>query len=529
MACRHGILLCIRKHIWNWMCGKRENWHLALAAAVAAVLLLSLIVLPGIAQRASEDRTYPLGIFRDGSLDARMTSPADVRFSEPGGIRDLTFEVTGSRGRNTDVLLALLRDDRWLVIDRLGTVSPGETATFTYTATFNYTGKTSEVDTFALIGRSPFGFSGKIFHVHEDWSAYEQSLRSTLSLIGIPLAVLMLIILAIVMAGTLATALNHRHAEAGEYTLRTLFFPIMRARPLSEKIAAVIITPFFWIAELLIGSMLVLLILSIALRGVPADIGILVFFIGGVAAIFMPIIFLVIAWLADYYQREPFRFIMAMFMWGVMSTLVAFFINTTVLRGIEMSTGSMALAFGIAAVFVAPVVEETAKGLGLLALSGHHEYDSTFDGIIFGFAVGMGFAAVENWLYFAARYDPVTAGGLLPWAYLILYRSLMGSLSHGCFTAALGGVIGFFKSRPALRRYTLVAFLIGLPVSMFLHGTGNLLVIVGSIMETGWGIPVPVFDPLYTIGLTTIYIIIGAILQMRLKGRLMRGGPKPEG
>ncbi len=178
---------------------------------------------------------------------------------------------------------------------------------------------------------------------------------------------------------------------------------------------------------------------------------------------------------------------------------------------------------------VAPVVEETAKGLGLLVLSGHHEYDSAFDGIIFGFAVGMGFAVVENWLYFVARYGPVTAGGLLPWVYLILYRSLLGSLSHGCFTAALGGVLGFFKSQPGLRRHTLIAFLIGLPMAMFLHSTGNLIVIIGSITETGLGLPVPVFDPLYTILLTTIYIIIGAILQLRLKGRLTKRGPKPEG
>jgi RsiW-degrading membrane proteinase PrsW (M82 family) len=243
----------------------------------------------------------------------------------------------------------------------------------------------------------------------------------------------------------------------------------------------------------------------------------------------MPVIFLVIAWLADYYQREPFRFVVAMFMWGVMSTLVAFFVNTTALQGVELFTGSTGLALGLSAVMVAPIVEETAKGLGLFILSGHHEYDSTFDGIIFGFAVGMGFAAVENWLYFVAKYSPVTAGGLLPWVYLILYRSLLGSLSHGCFTAAIGGIIGFFKSRPDLRQHTLLAFMIGLPIAMFLHGTGNLIVIIGSITETGLGLPVPVFDPLYTVGLTTIYIIIGAILQLRLKGRLTKRGPKPEG
>jgi RsiW-degrading membrane proteinase PrsW (M82 family) len=513
----------------NWMRRKNLKGHGSLAAAVAIAGLILLVVTPAMAQLAPQDQIYPHGVFRNGSLDARMTSPPCLSFSDPSGSRDLTFEVSNNRRSDMDVLLALSQDNDWNVITRLGTVAPGETKTFTYTAGFNYTGKTNETDTFALIGRSDSWFLGKIFEVHEDWSMYERSLKSTLSIIGLPLAILLLIILAIVMAGTLATALGIRHAHNGEYTLRTLFFPIMRARPLAEKIADIIITPFFWIAELLLGSVLILLILAIALRGVRPDIGILIFFIGGVAAVFMPVIFLVIAWLADYYQREPFRFVVAMFMWGVMSTLVAFFVNTTALQGVELFTGSTGLALGLSAVMVAPIVEETAKGLGLFILSGHHEYDSTFDGIIFGFAVGMGFAAVENWLYFVAKYSPVTAGGLLPWVYLILYRSLLGSLSHGCFTAAIGGIIGFFKSRPDLRQHTLLAFMIGLPIAMFLHGTGNLIVIIGSITETGLGLPVPVFDPLYTVGLTTIYIIIGAILQLRLKGRLTKRGPKPEG
>lgn len=513
----------------NWMCRTNGKWLFTLAIAAAFVLLLTVLTLPALAQFVGNDRTYPIGIFRDASLDARMTSPADLSFSDPGATRGLTFEVTGRRNADIDVLLAISQDDQWYVINDLGTVAPGETKIFSYTAAFNYTGKTIENDTFALLGKSPSGFTGRIFRVHEDWSAYERSLKSTLSIIGLPIAILLLIILAIVMAGTLAAALNARYTEDGEYTLKTLFFPLMRARPLAEKIADIILTPFFWTAELLFGSVLILIILAIALRGISPDIGILIFFIGGVAAIFMPIIFLVIAWLADYYKREPFRFVFAMFMWGVMSTLVAFFVNTTVLQGIELFAGSSGIALAISAVLVAPVVEETAKGLGLLVLSGHHEYDSAFDGIIFGFAVGMGFAFVENWLYFVARYGPVTAGGLLPWVYLILYRSLLGSLSHGCFTAALGGVIGFFKSRPGLRHHTLVAFLIGLPVAMFLHSTGNLIVIIGSITETSLGLPVPVFDPLYTILLTTIYIIIGAILQLRLKGRLTKRGPKPEG
>jgi RsiW-degrading membrane proteinase PrsW (M82 family) len=371
-----------------------------------------MTALPAIAQ-SSPDNSYPPGIFRDGSLNASMTSPADLHFSDPGGSEKLTFQVTNDRRSDLDVLLALYKDDQWNVIHSFGTVSPGETKTLTYAANFNYTGKTNETDRFALIGKFSPGFAGKTFAVHEDWSAYERSLRSTLSLIGVPVAILLLIILAIVMAGTLAAALGMRHDEDGEYTFRTLFFPIMRARPLAEKIADIILTPFFWIVELSLGAVLILLILAITLRGIPADIGVLVFFIGGVAAIFMPVIFLVIAWLSDYYEREPFRFVLAMFMWGVMSTLVAFFVNTTLSVLLELIIGT-GLGMLVTAVIIAPIVEETAKGLGLLILAGHHEFDSMFDGILFGFAVGMGFAAIENWLYFASNAGPATVGGIIP-------------------------------------------------------------------------------------------------------------------
>jgi RsiW-degrading membrane proteinase PrsW (M82 family) len=113
--------------------------------------------------------------------------------------------------------------------------------------------------------------------------------------------------------------------------------------------------------------------------------------------------------------------------------------------------------------------------------------------------------------------------------YLILYRSILGSLSHGCFTAATGAAIGYFKSRASLKHFTLFAFFLGLPVAMALHALFNFSAILDAVMQTVFGTPVPVFDPLLAIAVTTIYIIIGIILQLRIKDRLMRRGPKPEG
>ncbi|OPY25268.1 MAG: hypothetical protein A4E28_03253 [Methanocella sp. PtaU1.Bin125] len=512
------------------LASEKKSLSLLAAALTAMAFLILLASLPAMAQGygSESDLTFPHGIFRNGTLDVTLSDGAEFSFSNPSADRELTFRVTNTAGSSMQVYLALDRDDQWNVIDTLGTLMPGESRDFTYKAGFTYTGKTNETDTFSVIGKTQTHYTGKIFRIQEDWAPYERSLKTTLSVFGVPSAVVLLIILVIVMAGTLAAALSTRHPEKGEYTLTTLFFPIMKARPLTEKIAAVIITPFFWMVEFFLGALLVLLILLITLADIRTDIGILIFFIGGVAALFMPIIFLVVGWLADYYDREPFRFIMAMFMWGVMATFIAFLVNTTLSALLELTLGP-GIALLITAVIIAPIVEETAKGLGLLILSGHHEFDSMFDGILFGFAAGMGFAAIENWLYFASNAGPVSMGGVVPWVYIILYRSFLGSLSHGCFTAATGAAIGYFKSRDKLKHYTLFAFFLGLPVAMVLHALFNFSAILDAVMQTVFGTPVPVFDPLLALGTTAIYIIIGIILQLRIKDRLMRRGPKPEG
>jgi RsiW-degrading membrane proteinase PrsW (M82 family) len=416
-----------------------------------------------------------------------------------------------------DLYVAIYRNQRWNVVKKLGSVEPGALKNFTYPVEFTYSGKTVEIDRFGIVGKTYDGYLGAVFNITENWSKYEDALKSSLSFFGVLSAAALLSILVIVMAGVFSVTIHMRRRS--EYTLRTLFFPIMKMRPWAERIADVVINPFFWVFEMALGAVLVALILWFSLHDIRPDIGWLVFLVGGVAAIFMPVIFLVIGWLADYYEREPFRFILGMFMWGVMATFFAFFINTTfsLLAGIALSSGAAGL---LIAILVAPVVEETAKGTGLLILSGHHEYDHVFDGIIFGFAIGMGFAFIENWLYFATNASPVVVGGLGEWTYNILYRSFLCSLAHGCFTATTGAVIGYFKGRHRNGGFEGLGFFLGLPVAVFLHGLFNLTAVIDSIMQTALGVPVPIFDPLLTVVVTVIYICIGAYLQLKMKNKL---------
>jgi len=482
------------------------------ASPLLVILLLLALSAPALAQ-SSGDATVPASAFSHDGLEAYV-GPTNFTFGASHANNTLSIEVKNPTDSDMDVYIALYRNQKWSVVKKLGNVEAGALKNFTYPVEFTYSGKTVEVDRFGVVGKTYDGYLGAAFSVTENWSKYEDALKSSLSFFGVLSAAALLGVLVIIMAGVLSMALNMRHGS--EYTLRTLFFPITKMRPWAERIANIIINPFFWAFELALGAILVILILWFALHDIRPDIGWLVFIVGGVAAVFMPVIFLVIGWLADYYEREPFRFIVGMFMWGVMATFFAFFINTTfsLVAGLAMSSGAAGL---LIAVLVAPVVEETAKGTGLLILSGHHEYDHVFDGIIFGFAIGMGFAFVENWLYFATNASPVVVGGLGEWTYNILYRSFLCSLAHGCFTGATGAAIGYFKARRKTPGFGALGFFLGLPVAIFLHGAFNFTAVIDSIMQTAFGVPVPIFDPLLTIMVTVIYICLGAYLQLKMK------------
>jgi len=483
-----------------------------------AILVLLLLTAPALAQ-TSGDTTVQSSVFYHNTLDISI-SPTSFAFNDSLAHENLSINVKNNAESRMDVYLAIYQNQQWTVVDKLGSLDPGYEAKFTYPVDFTYTGKTLETDRFGVVGKTAFELQGSAFYITENWSKYEDNLKSTLSVFGGISAAVLLIILAIILSGVLSMAMKMKYVgEEGEYTLKTLFFPVLRARPWAERIADIVINPFFWLLEMGLGAVLLSLILWFSINGTRPDIGLLIFAVGGAAAVFMPVVFLIIGWLADYYKREPFRFIAGMFMWGILATFFAFFINTTfsLILGLVLSAGFAEL---VLAVFVAPIVEETSKGLGLLILSGHHEFSGVFDGILYGFAIGMGFAFIENWLYFATNASPIAVGGLGDWTYNILYRSFLCSLAHGCFTGATGALIGFVKVRRKNLGFEGLGFFLGLPIAILLHGSFNLAAYVDSYVNITFGVPMPVFDPILTIVVTVIYICLGIYLQLQIKNRL---------
>lgn len=169
----------------------------------------------------------------------------------------------------------------------------------------------------------------------------------------------------------------------------------------------------------------------------------------------------------DRYEKEPLGLLSGTFLWGVMPAATLSLITQLIFGfPLMLLDRSGLLAEVIGAVFIAPVTEEFFKGLAVLAvfLLWHNEFDSVFDGIIYGGMVGFGFAAIENVLYFL---EADTS--------LILVRAVLFGLNHAFFTSLTG--IGFGIARHA--RHVLVRWLAplgGLVAAMVAHGLHNTIV-----------------------------------------------------
>lgn len=174
----------------------------------------------------------------------------------------------------------------------------------------------------------------------------------------------------------------------------------------------------------------------------------------------------------DLYEREPFRYVIPIFVWGfTVAALVSLAFNTLTAVAISAVASAPVVDF-LTAVFVAPVVEESAKGFALLvafAISflmakrrGFIEFAGVMDGIVYGSAVGFGFAIVEDLLYYA-QFGPET----------FVMRRIFGGFAHAAFSSLTGiglGLIPWVRF-PFLK---LLLPLVGLAAAMFLHSAFNL-------------------------------------------------------
>jgi protease PrsW len=192
--------------------------------------------------------------------------------------------------------------------------------------------------------------------------------------------------------------------------------------------------------------------------------------------ILQAVIYLLFIRAIDLYEREPLRYVIPVFVWGfAVATTVSLIFNTLFQLTLSSVTSVKTASF-FTAVVEAPVVEECSKGLALLIIffiaylsrrrSGLIEFAGVMDGIVYGSAVGFGFAIAEDLLY-GLQYGPET----------FIVRRIFGGFAHASFTSLTGIGIGLI---PWVQSSILKVALpvLGLSGAILLHATFNFLATV---------------------------------------------------
>ncbi len=172
-----------------------------------------------------------------------------------------------------------------------------------------------------------------------------------------------------------------------------------------------------------------------------------------ISTFFLVLVVLLVWWL-DRYEREPFGLVVAAFLWGALAGPVLSLAGELPVRQLMLHSQGPFLSSIAGAVLVAPFFEEAVKGAGLFLLIGlSRNVDNPTDGMVYGTAVGLGFAAVENVLY---GLHAMGTGGAQGVAAVMLGRTIFSAGIHALATSILGGALGTARLAPTwFRRFAL--------------------------------------------------------------------------
>ena len=214
---------------------------------------------------------------------------------------------------------------------------------------------------------------------------------------------------------------------------------------------------------------------------------------------FVPLaIVLVGIWLVDRWEPEPRVALLFAFLWGA-----AVAVGTALIVDVALTTARAALGVRssgledvLGAVVQAPLVEEGAKGFGVLLVLWifRRHFDGPVDGIVYAATVAAGFAFVENIQYFALQVGEDLATGSQGLAYVFFVRALMSPFAHVMYTACTGFALGLAARRTG--PYGAIGwFFVGLVPAAGLHALWN-----GALFVVGDGffayyllVQVPIF------------------------------------
>jgi RsiW-degrading membrane proteinase PrsW (M82 family) len=196
---------------------------------------------------------------------------------------------------------------------------------------------------------------------------------------------------------------------------------------------------------------------------------VLVFALVILAVAFLPsIYYLVRARNWERYGREPYRRLFICFGYGAVVAIIFSVIFELLILG-NLHHFDRVYDLGdenfLGAVLVAPVVEESVKAFGLVFVTAYLVREE--DGMVYGIAIGLGFAATENLLYEWSALS-VSISAYLATA---IIRTISSTLLHATAT----GVSGLGVGKAVVGKQALVTAFPYLLAAIVMHGVFNFI------------------------------------------------------
>ena len=163
------------------------------------------------------------------------------------------------------------------------------------------------------------------------------------------------------------------------------------------------------------------------------------------------ILFAMVFYRADRYEREPTHYLVLVFLWGMVpSVLISQVLNPHLIGHLAR------LDRATVDILVAPAIEEILKMFAIASIFvlARQEFDGVLDGLVYGAMVGIGFATAENYVYYL---DAIQTRGWYALFELFILRGLVFGLSHAMYSGIVG--VGFGMARHVIGKWKRIKYI----------------------------------------------------------------------
>lgn len=220
----------------------------------------------------------------------------------------------------------------------------------------------------------------------------------------------------------------------------------------------------------------------------------------------LAVVLFAVRWI-DRWDPEPRPALIFALLWGAgISIFCALLFDLGVQITIAASAGALTGSDFASAVIQAPIVEEVAKGFGVLVLfwAVRRHFNGPVDGVVYATTIAAGFAFSENIQYFGLAMTEGTAQSL---GITFLLRGVFSPFAHVTFTICIGLALGLAARRSATKSAAVGYFLLGLIPAIALHAlwNGSTFVLAGDASVLFYYVVVQV--PLFIVAILIVVFL----------------------